>query len=407
MRLRTRFLAIATFAIVLTAISGTPALAQAPVPLEGSVDHAADKTPVEGAVVDIYRTDVKSKYQTKTDRKGNFTYPVAPQGVYTIVVSAPGLNPQYRADVRLSISAPRLDFHLEKGDGSRPTLEQVQAAIKGGPADDPAALEARRKAEAEYAKAKVEKEQFDGRKARFDAGALAMQNKDYPTAITELSAAIEGLDDADPAYYGELIGVAGANLAETHYRVGVELFNESLKGKDPAKKEAAKVHLEKGARAIAMSIKFLPTGQTAYAIQGKTLSLLVDKFSASDQAETAATAFLKASEMEIADPKKKVEFIVMAGDAYRYGYMTDQAVATYKLALAADANNISAYYGIGLACMGTPEANDKKRLEIWQTAADYLKVFAEKAAGDPRASEVKGLLDMLAKDFKIKPRPIK
>ena len=66
---------------------------------------------------------------------------------------------------------------------------------------------------------------------------------------------------------------------------------------------------------------------------------------------------------------------------------------------------------LGLGCMGMSEfygeSDDAKRREIYQTAADYLKVFAEKASGDARATEVKGLLEILAKDFKIKPRPIK
>ena len=407
MRFSVRTLALATLAFVVTLYGVPAARAQAPVPLEGTVLSSADRSPIEGAAVDIYRTDIKGRYQTKTDRKGNFTYPVPHQGTFTVIVSAPGYAAGYKPNVRITMKLPDLNFALDKGNGARPSIEEVERFMaSGGGREDPAAAEARMKAEAEYAKAKAEKDQFDARKARFDAGATAMEAQDYTTAITEFSAAIYGLENADPAYYGELLGVGGRNLAETHYRVGVDLFNQSARENDKAKKDAAKDHLTKGARAIAMAIKYTPNGEAIYAIQGKTLALLVDKFGEADQAETGANAYLKASETEL-DAKKKVDFIVQAGDVYRYGYMTDKAVATYKMALASDPNNLSAYYGIGLACMGTSEGDDAKRKEIWQTAADYLKVFAEKASGDPRATEVKGLLDMLAKDFKIKPRPIK
>ena len=99
--------------------------------------------------------------------------------------------------------------------------------------------------------------------------------------------------------------------------------------------------------------------------------------------------------------------MVKAADVYRFAYQTDKAIETYKKVLAVEPNNISALYGIGLAAMGTSESDDAKRKEIYQTAADYLKVFVDKAGGDPRAAEAKGVLDTLAKDFKIKPRPIK
>jgi len=147
-----------------------------------------------------------------------------------------------------------------------------------------------------------------------------------------------------------------------------------------------------------------------YQIQGKTLLLLVDKFDEANEAEmadTAASAYLKAADLETVDQKKKFDYMVKAGDVYRASYNTDKAIEAYKKVLATDSNNISALYGIGLAAMGTAESDDTKRKDIYQTAADYLKVFVDKAGTDSRAAEAKGVLDTLAKDYKIKPRPIK
>jgi hypothetical protein len=75
--------------------------------------------------------------------------------------------------------------------------------------------------------------------------------------------------------------------------------------------------------------------------------------------------------------------------------------------LGSDPGNTGAYYGIGLAAMGTPADDPAKQKEYWQTAADYLKAFLDKAPSDPRVPEVKATLDTLAKDYKIKPRPLK
>lgn len=410
MRLRTRNLAIAlTVSALFAAFAVTSTLAQAPVPLEGTIIKVDTKEPVEGADVDIYRTDIKGKYNTKTDKRGKFTYPVPPQGTYIVVVSAPNLAPQYQTGVKVLAGAPPVTLSMQAGGGQRPTLEDIQKAMagatgaptSGGGKEDPKAAEERAKAEAEYEKAVAEKAKFDGRKARFDAGIAAMQAKDYNTAITELAASMEGLDaSADPKFYGELISVGGTNLAEVHYRVAVDLYNNK-------QRDEAKAHLEKAAKAIALALKFETPTQSTYAIQGKVVNLLVDKFSVVDDAEAGAAAYLKAAELETADPKKKLAYLVSAGDTYRAAFMTDKAIDIYKQVLATDSSNASAYYGIGLAAMAVSTDDSAKQKQYYQTAADYLDAFVSKApSSDQRTTEVKGLLDILAKDFKIKPRPI-
>jgi tetratricopeptide (TPR) repeat protein len=402
MRVRYQTISLAAAVVLLAAGAVPVASAQAPVPLEGSVKRAGSGEPVEGAIIDIYRTDIRGKYETKTDKKGNFTYPVPQAGTFVVIASGAGLAPQYEAGVRPTVAYKRIDFVMPNGNGARPTLEDVNRAIKGGgaTADPEDAAKAAEEA-AKFEKAKADKEKFDARKVRFDAGVAAMQSSDYPSAITELTAAIDGLEGADPQFFGELASVGGAQLAEVHYRVGADLYNKK-------ERDQAKAHLEKAAKAITLSIQFNPASQVSYQIQGKVLFLLVDRFSMSDSAETGAKAFLKAAELETADPKKKVGFLVQAGNVYRAGYMTDQAIETYKQALASDPNNAEAYYGIGLAAMATATDDQAKQREYWQLAADYMKAFVDKLPSDPRvANEIKPLLDTLAKDYKIKPRSIK
>jgi tetratricopeptide (TPR) repeat protein len=402
MRLRTRNLAFALAATLIATFAVSTARAQAPVPIEGTVFKAGSREPVVGATVDIYRTDIKGKYEAKTDKRGVFTYPVPLQGTYLIVVSSPGFAPQFQQN--LHVGGPKIEFGMPAGAGQRPSLEDVQKALKGGgSAEDPKAAEERAKAEAEHAKALESKSKFDVRKTRFDAGIAAMNNKDYPTAITELTAATEGLEDADPEFFGELASVGGTNLAETQYRVAVDLFNKK-------QREEAKAHLDAAAKAIALAVKFNPNNESSYAIQGKVLGLLVEKYNDTDDAQTGAAAFLKAAELETADPKKKALYIAGAANVYRAGYMTDKAIETYKQALALDPSNNELYYWIGLTAMATAEEDLAKRKVTYQTGADYLKAFLDKSPADPqKAAEAKGALDQLAADpaLKIKPRPIK
>lgn len=288
MRSRTRNLALALAAVALTVFAGLPATAQAPVPLEGTILEAGSREPIEGATIDIYRTDIKGKYSTKSNEKGNWTYPVPQQGTYILVISANGHKPQFKADVRPAIGLGSIDFQLEKGDGRRPTLEDVQATLKGGGESD-ADAEARAKREEEYKKALEQKSKFDARKGHFDAGIAAMNNKDYPTAISELSAATDGLEGADPQYFGELASVGGTNLAEVQYRVAVDLYNNK-------QRDEAQSHLEQGKKAIALALTFNPNDPVSNQIQGKILYLLVDRFSMADDADTGAKAFLKAAD---------------------------------------------------------------------------------------------------------------
>lgn len=386
MRSSKRIFILSLAAAACLALAGAPAWAQNTT-VKGKVTDSDTNRPISGATVDFLRTDDKGTVTAKTDAGGNFSQQVATGGTYVIVVSHSGRAPKVMPNVKPATGLPTLEFALGAGNGERPDLDEVNKLLSGA-------------ADEEYEKQVALKGQFDAKKARFDTGVKAMQSKDYNTAVAELTAALEGLDNADVAYWGELVNAAGGNLAETHYRVAVDRYNSGSK-------DEAKSHLERGARAIAMAIRANPAEPVNYAIQGKTILLLVDKFGMVDEAETGAAAFVKASEHEKADKKLQVEYLVKAGDVYRAAYMTDKAIESYKRALALDSNNLSAYYGIGLAAMGTSEQDDEKRRAVWQVAADYMKAFVDKAPSDPRAQEIKPLLDTLAKDYKIRPRSLK
>ncbi|HEY6400816.1 MAG TPA: carboxypeptidase-like regulatory domain-containing protein, partial [Blastocatellia bacterium] len=64
--------------------------------LEGDVVKADTKEPIVGAEIQIERTDIKGSYPVKTDKKGHFLHAGVPYvGTYTIMVSAPGFQPDF------------------------------------------------------------------------------------------------------------------------------------------------------------------------------------------------------------------------------------------------------------------------------------------------------------------------
>src|SRR5688572_28006391 len=105
-------------AMLLVAICAIAASAQV-VQISGKVTlRQADGTevPVKDAIIEIYRTDVAGKYNTKTDSSGRYVHAGIPfTGTYTMVVSAPGASPTFINGVRLS-QRPENNFLLQPGD---------------------------------------------------------------------------------------------------------------------------------------------------------------------------------------------------------------------------------------------------------------------------------------------------
>jgi hypothetical protein len=86
--------------------------------------------PVAGATVDFYRTDNSpGTLKTNTDKHGIFVgMGLSQTAPWVVVVSGPGIKWAYLNGVRTPVAG--LEIVAEPGDGSRPTLQQVMAAIR-------------------------------------------------------------------------------------------------------------------------------------------------------------------------------------------------------------------------------------------------------------------------------------
>jgi len=365
--------------------------------------------PVAGALVDIYRTDIRGKFDVKTDKNGHYIRLGIPiQGIYTFAFSGPGCHPTWIPNVKVSLQ-PTVDIVLDPGDGSTITLEQIQQAgsQQKTAGTKPAATQpsAGDKAKAEQEKkeydAKVKESQelqanFDQARQHYNTGVELMKATNYPGALSEF----EQASTVDPSKHAAMLMLAyraNANLAEAHYQIGVSLFNEK-------KRPEAKAHFEAAVEAAKRAITNIGNEKTEnnaninndvvtyYNILVKNVSLLVEHYGAAELVDDTVKALDKAEALDAAN-KNKWEL----QKAYLYRWSKpDDAVTVYKSILAADPKNIEALYNMGLTLLGSPE---KEKI---QESINTLAAFVDAApATDKRVPDVKNTIAAIKEQYKI------
>lgn len=373
------------------------------VTIEGTVKvKAADgtMTPVAGALVDIYRQDIKGHYDVKTDKSGRYVRVGLPvQGTFLVVVSGPGIRPTWINNVRL-IQSNVVDVETTPGDGARLTLEQVKSAIAqsgGGGEGQPDAsgdkgpTEAERKEyEAKVNEAKAINESYNAATKRFNQGVEFMKVQNYQAALGEFEAA-GGIDITKHEAFYEIYYKANASAAEAHYQLGVPLFNDK-------KRDEAKAHFQKAVASINKAINAASSAPkpdtninneliTYYNILVKNAKLLIEFYQDAELVDGIAKAIDK---VKVLDAANKTKWDTTKGDLYRAAFRLDEALAAYQEVLTADKNNVDALYGLGLSLISTGDESKLKEAE------KYLQEFVSKApANDRRVPEVKESLAAL------------
>lgn len=394
------------------AILSTIALAQTAI-IEGNVYlKAEDGTlkPVPNATIDIYRTDIKGQWDVKTDKKGHYVrlgMPVA--GTFVVVVSGEGLAPSWVNGVRLLTGDP-VNITAFPGNGNRMTFEEVQAAIKQQKSGAPAAAAAPTLSAADRAKAETSKKEYEAKKkeaealqanfdqlrTRYNAGVEMMKTNQYQSAMTEFEAASGG-DPGKHAAFAELTYRANANLAEAHYQIGVDLFNQK-------KRAEAQPHFEQAVAAANKAISVATTSPEPaaptdlivyYNIYAKNAALLIEFYPLKDT-KLIDESMKIIEKAEVADAANKGKWGVIRANMLRFSGRTDEAIAAYKAVLAAEPNNIDAIYNMGLTLLGSTER------ATLQEAANALADFISKApAEDKRVPDARNSLEVLKNEFKV------
>lgn len=377
--------------------------------VEGTIRLKTDdpsKKLVVGAVVDIYRVDIKGHYTVKTDKNGHFIILGIPQaGTYLFVVSGPGAQPTWMPNVRIS-QMPVVDFTLDPGDGRKLTLEEVQTlmsqqkaaggAAKTGPPPDKTKMEAAQKEqEAKMQEAKDLQASFDGAVKHFNTGTELKGAGNYQGALSEFEQAAM-LDITKNKNFIEVGHRSNAQIAETVYHMGADLFNKR-------DREGAKPLFKRSVAAATKAIEIASMATedanikndliTYYSILAKSAQVLIENYGETALIDPTVKAMEKAEELDAAN---KLQWEVNRGNLFRSAGRTDEAVDLYKKVLAADPNNLDALYNMGLALLGSTE---KEKI---QESVNLLAQFVSKAPpGDKRVSDAKATIDAIKNQFNV------
>lgn len=395
------------------------------------------KVPLADAQIDVFRTDISSKYNTKTNKKGEFVFAGLPfVGTYTVAASHPTAAPSWVGGVKAGRDVP-VQLVLKPGDGKRFTLEEIKAGGGGSPAAAPsggnsntaasaadkAKMEELRKknAEIEAANKKITEANeiiqrtFKAGNDALTAAGVASKAKNSEEAIQKYTAAVAAYDEglaADAEQPAILTNKAVALKGR-----GVERFNAAVTGKldDAAKTaglQAAKDDFKASAEAAGKAVTLLkatpvPTDPAdlqrynankyaAMVTNAEAMRLVVSKADGT-QADAGIAAFKDYIAVET-DPVKKSKAQLDMAQMLFDGGAPDKALAEFRAILATAPDNPDANLGAGLAVYAI---GDKTK---FQEAANFLQKFVEVAPDThPMKDDAKMILQALKESENVTP----
>ncbi len=394
-------------------------------PVYGEVKlKKADGTevPLEGAVIEAYRTDTSSGKlpATKTNSKGEFTFPlVQPGHVYAVAASAPGAGPRVTPDIK--VGGPKVVIILDEGDGSRVEEAEVRELIKVAGMSE----EDRKKSDAEYQK---ELERYNAEKekaanahkivsAALDAGDKAFNAKNYDLAITKFD---EGIN-ADPEFEGSapvLLNYKGVALRMR----GFESYKRSVQPDADRAGEMAKAKADLNASADAFTrgleilntktnndpgIKENMTNTRKNILTNfvETHRLLVLTKADSSRVKDAIPIFAEYQKVE-PDKALKVKAMVTLGDILREAGEADDAITAYRAALVEEPKNVDSLAGLGLSLFNVGLTNDNK--DQVQEGLNLMQAFVDAAPNTHSLkADVQNAIEFLKTDMKMTPQKIR
>jgi len=377
--------------------------------VEGTLRLKSDdnKKYVAGALVDIYRTDIKGHWSVKTDKNGHFIILGLPLGgTYLFVVSGPDAAPTWMPNVRIT-QMPVVDFTMDPGDGRKLTLEEVQTIMsqqkaggagpnKSGPPPDKGKIEAAQKEqEGKVQEAKELQASFDTAVKHFNTGTELKGAGNFQGALSEFEQAAM-LDITKNKNFIEVGHRSNAQIAETVYHMGADLFNK----KD---RDGAKPLFKKSVAAANKAIEIASTATeepnikndliTYYSILSKSAQVLIENYGEVALIDPTVKSLEKAEELDTAN---KLQWEVTRGNLFRSAGRTDEALEVYKKVIAADPNNLDALYNMGLALLGS---TDKEKI---QESVNLLAQFVSKAPPtDKRVTDAKATIDAIKNQFNV------
>ena len=397
------------------------------------------KVPLADAQIDVFRMDMNAKYNTKTNKKGEFVFAGLPFiGTYTVAASHPTAAPNFVGGVRAG-TENQVELVVTPGDGKRLTLDEVKAAgaatgqpVAGGRSSgggESAADKAKREellkknAEIEASNKKISEANevisrtFKAGNEALTAAGTASKAKNSEEAIQKYTAAVASYDEGLAADADQPAILTNKSVALKGR--GVERFNSTITSKslDDAGKSAGlqaaredfKAAAETAGKAVTL-IKAQPAPTDPNDVQrynankyaallthAESMRLYVTKGGGGTEADAGIAAFKEYIAAEI-DPAKKAKAQVDMAQMLLDAGAADKALAEFKAILAATPDNPEANLGAGLAVYGI---GDKAK---FQEAANFLQRFVEVAPDThPMKDDAKAVLQVLKESENVTP----
>jgi|ERR1700752_217399 len=401
------------------------------------------KVPLADAQIDVFRTDLTAKYNTKTNKKGEFVFAGLPfVGVYTIAASHPTAQPNFVNGFKVGRDIP-CDITVTPGDGKRLTLDEIKAAgggtanaatassgggAAGGGGGESAADKAKREellkknAEIEASNKKIVEANstiartFKAGNELLTAAGVASKANNTDEAIQKYTEALTQFDEglaADPEQPALLTNKAAALKGR-----GVERFNATIRNKnldDAAKsagltsaKEDFKASAETASKAAALiKAQTAPTDPrelasytanryAAYLTQAEAYRLYVSKGDPT-KADEGIAAYKDYLAVET-DPAKKARAQLESAQMLLDSGAPDKAFTEFQQVLTAQPDSPEANLGAGLSLFAS---GDKAK---FQDAANYLQHFVDVAPDtNVMKADAKAILTELKNTEKVVP----
>jgi tetratricopeptide (TPR) repeat protein len=391
--------------------------------------------PAVGANIDVFRTDLPGKFQTKTDKKGHFVFAGLPfVGTYVIAASAPDARPDLVSGVKAGRDV-NYKLTLSPGDGKRLTEAEAKAAGSGGPSTGGGGAPAKESAEDRKKREELEAKNKEIMASNEKNSKInEVVGRTFKAGNESLRLAGEALKANNHAeatkLYGDAVALYNEGLAAdaeqpailTNKSValkarGVEQYNAAITSKDEAAKtsgvEAAKKDFRDAAEAANKAVELIkaqtvPTEEAALknynsnkyfalASRAEAMRLLVSKVDPT-QADAGLTAFQEYIAAET-DPVKKAKAQIDVAQMLLDAGSADKAFAEFQKVLADNPENVEAILGAGLSLFAS---GDKTK---YQEAANYLQRFVDKAPDTHKfKADAKAVLDNLKSQENIKPQ---
>ena len=418
---------------ILLAVASVPAFAQVG-ELRGKVmmKQADGQTvPLADAQIDVFRTDMKASYKTKTNKNGEFVFAGLPFiGTYTVAASHPTAAPNYVPGVRAGKGIP-VEITVTPGNGRVLTLADLEkvGGASANPttapsAEDKAKLEEMVKKNAELeAKNKKITESNEVIARTFKAGNEALTAANTASRAKQTDVAVQKFTEAVTQYDEGLAADADQPALLTNKAValkgrGVERYNAAITNKSlddagrNAALDAAKADFKGAADSSQKAVTMLkaqaaPTdpaeldryNKNKYAAMltnSESMRLFVSKVDQS-QADAGLAAYKDYMAMET-DPAKKSKAQLDAAQMLLDSGQSDKALAEFQSVLQSQPDSPEANLGAGLALYAQ---QDKEK---FQEAANYLQHFVDVAPDtNPLKADAKAILAELKSTEKVVP----